>query len=212
MGLPVKHRKNFVSHKKRWDKQTIVDEAALVKDYALKNKKEIRRIELSISKYKKIAKELNRDEDTKNSLQAKNFIEKLKLKGILNASAQSLDEVLDINIRDVLERRLSNVVYKMKLARTPKQARQFVVHRHVLVDGNVITAPSYLVSVPEEAKVEFREFSALSDENHPERKIEAHGLDEEQDELKTIPEKEKGPDFDKKEAILDDEEQDEVQE
>ena len=44
-----------------------------------------------------------------------------------------------------LERRLDNVVYRLGLASTRAQARQFVTHRHVLVDGRLVTIPSFLV-------------------------------------------------------------------
>jgi len=170
MGLPAKIRKKFISHKQRWDKNTILSEAELVKDYALKNKKEIRRIELLVKKYKTIAKQLNREGSQTPMAQA--FLAKLKNQGILDESSNNLDDVLDISIRDFLERRLSNVVYKLKLAKTPKQARQFVVHKHVSIDGKVINSPAYLVSVQEVEKIQFRETSDLFNEEHPERAME----------------------------------------
>lgn len=176
MGLPIKHRKKYVSHKKRWDKNTIVEEAVLVNDYALKNKKEIRKVELALSKYKTIAKEFNKTTTTKESQEAKNFIEKLKLAGFLSADATSLDEVLDIELRSILERRLSNILYKNKLARTPTQARQFIVHKHVRVNGKVVDSPSHLVTLADEATIEFAPKSSLADEEHPERKIEVESI------------------------------------
>ncbi len=211
MGLPIKHRKKYVSHKKRWDKQTIEDEKVLVTDYTLKNKREIRKVEFVISKYKKIAKELNRNVETKNSPEAKRFVDKLKALGYLNQQATSLDEILDITLRDILERRISNIIYKMKLARTPEQARQFVVHRHIKVGGKVVTSPSYSVSLGEETTVEFKGNSSLSDENHPERKIQTKGMDDMEKEMEEMPDSTpKEGDFDKKEEALDNEESDEV--
>jgi small subunit ribosomal protein S4 len=47
----------------------------------------------------------------------------------------------------MLERRLDNIVYSLKLATTRTQARQMIVHRHVLVNGQIVTSPSYLLSV-----------------------------------------------------------------
>ena len=44
-----------------------------------------------------------------------------------------------------LETRLDNLVLRAGIARTTAQARQFVVHRHILVDGNVVDRPSYRV-------------------------------------------------------------------
>lgn len=214
MGLIVKHRKKYVSHKKRWDKETIVDEVALVQDYALKNKKEIRKVEFMISKYKKIAKELNQTEETKNSEAATKFLAKLHSKGFLSDDANTLDDVLDIKVRNVLERRLSNLVYKRQLSRTPSQARQFVVHRHVLIGGKLIDSPSYLVSVEEEAQISFRGKSSLADENHPERNLEVQqGLKDELKKMEETPVVENnGPNADEAEAKMDDEEQDEVKE
>ncbi len=44
-----------------------------------------------------------------------------------------------------LETRLDNLVLRARFARTTAQARQFVVHRHILVDGNIVDRPSYRV-------------------------------------------------------------------
>src|SRR5437868_6995047 len=48
-----------------------------------------------------------------------------------------------------LERRLDNVMYRLKLAVTRRQARQIIVHGHVYVNGKRVSSPSYLVSVGE---------------------------------------------------------------
>ncbi len=169
MGLPIKHKTKMVSHKKKWDKNTIVEEAVFVTDYALKNKKEIRRAEALLSKLKTIAKDFNKTAETKASAGAVQFVDELKSLGYLNVEAESLDEVLDITLRELFERRLAAVVYKKGLAKTPGQARQFVVHGHVEVDGQVVTAPSYPVSVKDAETVAFIGSSTLFDEAHPER-------------------------------------------
>ena len=44
-----------------------------------------------------------------------------------------------------LESRLDALVLRAGFARTSAQARQFVVHRHILVDGNIVDRPSYHV-------------------------------------------------------------------
>lgn len=50
----------------------------------------------------------------------------------------------------LLERRLDNVVYRLKLATTRPQARQVVVHGHIFVNGKKVHSPSYLVEVNDE--------------------------------------------------------------
>ncbi len=49
------------------------------------------------------------------------------------------------NLMIILESRLDNVVFRLGLARTRKEARQIVGHKHVLVNGKQVKVPSYLV-------------------------------------------------------------------
>ena len=49
------------------------------------------------------------------------------------------------NLISLLERRLDNMVFRMRFASTRKQARQLVNHGHILVNGEKVTIPSYLV-------------------------------------------------------------------
>ena len=50
------------------------------------------------------------------------------------------------NLMILLELRLDNVLFRMGMARTRKEARQIVDHKHVLVNGKQVNIPSYLVS------------------------------------------------------------------
>jgi small subunit ribosomal protein S4 len=50
----------------------------------------------------------------------------------------------------LLERRLDNTVYRLKLAISRAQARQIIVHGHILVNGKKVYSPSFLVSVNDE--------------------------------------------------------------
>ncbi|MBQ6363229.1 MAG: 30S ribosomal protein S4 [Lachnospiraceae bacterium] len=49
------------------------------------------------------------------------------------------------NLMRMLESRLDNVVFRMGFARTRREARQVVDHKHILVNGKCINIPSYLV-------------------------------------------------------------------
>lgn len=61
------------------------------------------------------------------------------------------------NLMVLLESRLDNVVFRMGLARTRKEARQIVGHKHVLVNGKRVNIPSYLVKAGD--TIEIREKS-----------------------------------------------------
>ena len=52
-----------------------------------------------------------------------------------------------VNFKILLERRLDNMVYRLGLATTRRQARQLVNHGHITVDGKRVDIPSYEVSV-----------------------------------------------------------------
>ncbi len=59
------------------------------------------------------------------------------------------------NMLSLLERRLDNTVYRMGFASSRMQARQFIQHRHIIVDGHIVDIPSFRIR--EGAVVELRE-------------------------------------------------------
>ena len=61
------------------------------------------------------------------------------------AKAQKMNGMTGDNLMILLESRLDNVVFRLGLARTRKEARQIVDHKHVLVNGKQVNIPSYLV-------------------------------------------------------------------
>ena len=61
------------------------------------------------------------------------------------------------NLMTILETRLDNVVFRMGFARTRREARQIVTHKHVLVNGKTVNVPSYLIKAGD--VIEIREKS-----------------------------------------------------
>jgi small subunit ribosomal protein S4 len=61
-------------------------------------------------------------------------------------SASAKDGVAGENLLQALECRLDNTVYRMGFARTRRQARQLVTHKHIVVNGNIVNIPSFEVS------------------------------------------------------------------
>ena len=59
--------------------------------------------------------------------------------------AQQMQGMTGPNLMILLESRLDNVVFRMGLARTRREARQIVDHKHVLVNGKQVNIPSYLI-------------------------------------------------------------------
>ena len=62
-----------------------------------------------------------------------------------SAKEKQMEGMTGDNLMRLLESRLDNVVFRMGFARTRKEARQIVDHKHVLVNGKQVNIPSYLV-------------------------------------------------------------------
>lgn len=61
------------------------------------------------------------------------------------AKADRMKGMTGENLMAMLERRLDNVVFRMGFARTRREARQVVGHKHILVNGKLVNIPSYLI-------------------------------------------------------------------
>ncbi len=149
----------------------IAAEHDLVARYGLKNKEELWRAESELRSYRREARELvgraQGDADVAADRGA-DFIARLRRLGILD-DGEGLNGILGLEVTDVLERRLQTIVYRRGLANTPKQARQFITHGHITLDGSRVRVPSYTVAVAEEGEIGYDENSPLADELHPER-------------------------------------------
>jgi small subunit ribosomal protein S4 len=74
--------------------------------------------------------------------------------GLVSSDA-TLDDVLNLNVDDLLSRRLQTIVSKKFGFKTPYQARQAVIHGHIMIGDRKIDIPSYTVTVGEEDGVHF---------------------------------------------------------
>ncbi len=72
----------------------------------------------------------------------------------LVSKANKSREPTGLALLKLLERRLDNVIFRLNLARTRPQARQFVTHGHIQVDGEAVNIPSYLVKPGQEVKMD----------------------------------------------------------
>jgi len=178
MGDPKKLKKKYSTPAHPWDKANIDANRIIRKEYGLKIRKEVLIGESFLKKYKNIAKNLIASQTEQGKKEKKQMMDKLNRLGLLSVNAE-LDDVLSLEIKDILERRLQSLVFRKGLARTMTQARQFIVHRHITVSGKEITSPSYLVSTEEEAAMAFKAKSSLFDEEHPERVDLAKKIQEE---------------------------------
>lgn len=167
MGDPKRIRKKYETPSHPWIKSRIEEEARVRKTFATGNKKEIWRMESVLKNFKTQAKKFIVLDTPQSKVETEQLFKKVKELGLLQDV--SFDSILGLSLDDVMNRRLQTIVYKKGLARSMKQARQFIVHEHVVINGKVVTSPSYLVRVKEESSVGFSTASPLFSEQHPER-------------------------------------------
>src|SRR6059036_620308 len=96
------------------------------------------------------------------------YLRRLARLGILPEAA-TVDNILDLNVKDLMERRLQTIVHRSGLAKSIHQARQFVTHGHISVAGDVVSVPSYTVQREQESRIAFHARSPLSNAQHPAR-------------------------------------------
>lgn len=168
MGDPRKQRKKFSKPAHPWQKERIEEENILSEEYGFKAKKEIWKMKSGLKSLSEQAKNLIALKTAQAEKEKKQLLYKLQSLGLVQKTAQ-LEDVLGITLKDFLGRRLQTLVYKKGMANSMDQARQFIVHRHIIVAGEKITNPSYLVSKKEEDSIEFSPNSKLSSPDHPER-------------------------------------------
>lgn len=111
-------------------RKELKNENKLMTKYGLKNKKEIWKADTLVRRYSREARFLlgfDTDQMVKEKLE---LLGHLARTGVLPEGA-ALEDILDLNVEDILRRRLQTIVFKKGLARTPKEARMFVVHGHI---------------------------------------------------------------------------------
>jgi small subunit ribosomal protein S4 len=171
MGDPKKQRKKFFKPSHPWQKARLEEEELVTKEYALKNKKELWKMQSKLKHYTSQAKRLVTVSTKQMELERALMLKSLKSLGIIPESA-TIDDVLGLTLKDIRERRMQTLVLKKGLAKTMKQARQFIVHKHVMVDGKVVSVPSHLIPIAQQDSISFVPRSTLSNPDHPERVAE----------------------------------------
>jgi len=118
----------------------------------LRNKRELWRAESELSSIRKQARTLLAATQDVRLREEKKLMNSLIRTGLVKEGG-TLDDVLSLAVEDILGRRLQSMIFKKGMAVSPLQARQSIVHRHVLVGGRFVTIPSYTVTTEEEGLI-----------------------------------------------------------
>lgn len=152
MGDPKKQRKKFSKPSHPWQKERIIEEREILLKYGLRRKHEIWKMDSMLKKFLHRAKTIIGEKTLQSDIEKRHLLTRLYLLGLLKKDSK-IEDVLNLNLKDILERRLQTLVCRKQLAKTMLQAREFITHRHILIGNNKITTPSYLVSIDEEPNI-----------------------------------------------------------
>lgn len=168
MGDPRKPKKTFRRPRQIWTTDQLNSELYLIGSYGLRSKNELWKAQTKVADIRNQARELlaltieNRQEKETKLL---TYLQRL---GLVQESA-TLDDVLNLKIEDILERRLQTLVMKKAIIKSPHQARQLVVHGHVSIGERIINIPGYPVKKNDESQISLnQEFMNKLNTSNPE--------------------------------------------
>ena len=139
-----------------------MDELKILGTFGLKTKRELWKARTELSRVRNQARSLLALRQDVREQKEPILMNSLSKVGYVQSDA-TLDDVLNLEINDLLGRRLQTIVQKKFYFKTPYQARQAVSHGHVLIGDKIVNIPSYLVNVDEEEKVKLTSESVFNE-------------------------------------------------
>ena len=152
MGDPKKSRKTFRRPRQIWTTEQLSSELYLIGSYGLRNKSELWKAQTKVADIRNQARELLALTVEARQVQETKLLNYLHKLGLVKESA-TLDDVLNLKLEDILERRLQTIIMKKGVSKSPQQSRQLVVHGHVSIGERIINIPSYMVKKDEEPAI-----------------------------------------------------------
>jgi small subunit ribosomal protein S4 len=168
MGDPRRQKKKYVIPKRPFDSDRFEQELQQIGLYGLRNKKELWKHRTELSRYRRTARNLLAQSEEERERVERELTQMLVRRGILKKEP-NLDNVLDLTLEDLLERRLQTIVFRMGLACSMHHARQLVTHGHISLNAARVMTPSRIITLQEEENIQYTPKSPLNDASHPAR-------------------------------------------
>ncbi len=162
MGDPKNPRRVWRKPKRPLNYDLKMEELKTVGTFGLKTKRELWKTHTELSRVRHQARSLLALRQEIRQEKEPILMNSLKRIGLVNDDS-TLDDVLSLQVNDLLSRRLQTIVLKKLGFATPYQARQAVVHGHIMIGDRVVNIPSYVVTVQEEKDVRLSPGSSLKE-------------------------------------------------
>jgi small subunit ribosomal protein S4 len=154
MGDPKYPRKVWRKPKRPLNYELKMEELQTLGTFGLRTKRELWKAHTELSRVRKQARSLLALTQKIRAEKEPILLKSLARIGLISNDA-TLDDVLNLKPTDLLARRLQTIVSNKLGFKTPYQARQAVIHGHIMVGDRKIDIPSYTVKVAEEDSVHF---------------------------------------------------------
>jgi len=152
MGDPKLSRKVWKKPKRPLNYDLMMDELKTLGTFGLKTKRELWKTQTELSRVRLQARSLLALRQDERERKEPILMQSLSKIGLVNEDS-TLDDVLNLQVTDLLSRRLQTIAQRKLYFKTPYQARQAIVHGHIMIGDSVVTIPSYIVKTEEEAKI-----------------------------------------------------------
>ena len=152
MGDPKTSRRVWQKPKRPLNYDLMMDELKTLGTFGLKTKRELWKTQTELSRVRLQARSLLALRQDERERKEPILMQSLSKIGLVNEDA-TLDDVLNLQVTDLLSRRLQTIAQRKLYFKTPYQARQAIVHGHIMIGDSVVTIPSYIVKTEEEAKI-----------------------------------------------------------
>jgi len=152
MGDPKTPRRVWKKPKRPLNYDLMMDELKTLGTFGLKTKRELWKTQTELSRVRFQARSLLALRQEERERKEPILIQSLSKIGLVDQNS-TLDDVLNLQVNDLLSRRLQTMAQRKLFFKTPYQARQAIVHGHVMIGDGVVTIPSYIVKTEEEAKI-----------------------------------------------------------
>lgn len=160
MGDPKYPRRVWRKPKRPFNYELKMEELKTIGTFGLKTKRELWKAHTELSRLRKQARSLLALRQEIRQEKEPILMRSLSKIGLVEENS-TLDDVLNLQVTDLLSRRLQTVVLKKFGFKTPYQARQAVVHGHIMISDRIVDIPSYVVTVGEEKNIRIFPNSSL---------------------------------------------------
>ena len=172
MGDPKNPRRMWKKPKRPLNYELKMAELKILGTFGLRTKRELWKAHTELSRVRHQARSLLALRQEERQEKEPILMNSLSRIGLVS-NESTLDDVLNLQVNDLLSRRLQTIVSRNFGFKTPYQARQAVIHGHIMIGDRKVNIPSYIVKLEEEKNIHFSPESKIPDILQSTKKLES---------------------------------------